>query len=119
MGSKKRFQKSLPVRLNDQEKADYSVILAEKCVKKASLEIEKKEISKGFNIQISALEEDIEHKSVCVASGEEFRDVMCHWIIDESTEMARLIREDTGEIIEEKFYSEGEFQEDLFEKGFD
>jgi len=113
MGSKNRFQKVLECVLTEQEKQEYSVILADSCVQKAGLLEEKKAVSSGFNERVKNLDETVEQKSLAIHNGSELRDVMCHYEIDRSRGKADLIREDTGEIVETRDMFDNEYQEEL------
>lgn len=101
--------RDLPCKLTDAEKAELSEEMA-----RAEIEIEDlKEQAKLLNTKKRKLEghrNEIAHQ---VEDGEQKRSVVCSWQEDLPHNCTRLIRNDTGDVVEEKALTAEDLQEGL------
>lgn len=111
-----QVKRSLPVQLTDSEKRDYGRKLADLEFGKRQIEYEKKVAMEWFKDQLTATELAIDDTSNVLRAGSENRDVVCRWSYDWMSMMKRLMREDTGEIVETAIIQPEERQMDLSEE---
>jgi len=84
----------------------------------ANVQLEKDRLEenvKAMKGRIKSAEFDIGRLSRAVKDGEEERDINCRWQFDFGLGVKRLLREDTGEIVEESDLTADERQQSMFD----
>lgn len=101
---------SLPVDLSTGEIAKAAEELASTLQELEGIEIEKKAVMKDYNSQIDNKKKRIHRLMTHVKNGVEYRPVECDLQFHIKKVLAILVRNDTGEIIEERPMTEEEKQ---------
>lgn len=101
--------RTLECLLSDPEKVQRGEAMSA-----AELEIEQLQMQrKGLNGQIAALREQRNKLAHVLDTQRETRPVQCHWEADYAAGTTHCIREDTGEVIEQRPLTADETQVDL------
>lgn len=101
--------KDLPVKLTGEDLERMAAHQSETEIKIEGLKDERKDLNK----EIGDLEKHRNKLAHCVDSGEEERQVECHWIEDLDHNVRRLIRQDSGDVVDEQTMTAAERQEGL------
>jgi len=107
----------LPVKLTNEELLDRSKSLTTELDKKDALTAKKKSEAEKIAGDIALVEEGIQALRKALRDGEEERDVECHVHRDFDNHTVVTIRNDTGEIIEERPMTQAELQTSLLDRG--
>ena len=99
--------------LTDAERIAAGRKLAEKCAELQRTEEERKSVASEYKARLDRMTAERNELADKVTSGEEVRRVACELVLDYDKLTAQCIREDTGEIIEERPLSEAEKQMQL------
>ncbi len=96
------FKDNLKTKLTQEELAEYAKDLSEKYLENVQLEADKKGVMAEFKAKMDVVAGKMALLSQKVSTQHEWRDIDCHWSLDWTTGIKRLIREDTGEIVREE-----------------
>ena len=108
------FTDHLMCELTAKELLEISKAMADSMQAKQLAEKSFDDAKQQFKANISKLEATVELQASLVRSGKELRPVKCHWEFDFDSNKKNLLREDTGEIIQELEIEEHERQVDFF-----
>jgi hypothetical protein len=111
--------RTLPVRLTEDEITQRGRAIAKFVKDQTEIEEAKKTAMSGFKEKLDVCAESIGKLSRSITTGEEDREVECHWNKDFGRRVADLIRNDTGEVVETRPLSADEMQEKLFPNRMD
>ncbi len=100
----------LPCILDTSEKLEFGKRLASTLAEKAELEDEKKTVVASYKVKIDTKENEIYRLRRCVETGIERRNVRCQVIVEPYRMKVRIVREDTGELVEERNATKQELQ---------
>ena len=100
----------LPCVLDTREKLEFGKRLASCLAEKSELEDEKKTVVAGYKVKIDTKENEIYRLRRCVETGIENRSVRCQVIVDPRRMKVRVVREDTGELVQERDATKQELQ---------
>lgn len=78
----KKERRHVACILTQDERNEHASNLAKSLRDKARLEDQKKAAAKQFDAKIAEVEATINKESNIVATGEEFRDILCEWHLD-------------------------------------
>jgi len=106
--------RQLPVDLNEEEIADRGRAMAKSVSEKAGLQEEKKSATADINAKIKACGEVIRKLSEIISGGKEDREVSCEVKKDFDSNTVTVVRDDTGEVVEERPLTVDERQENMF-----
>jgi hypothetical protein len=101
---------TLPCKLTTEEIADAAEELASAIQELEGVEIEKKAVAKEYNSQVDNIKKRIHRLMTHVKNGVAYRSVKCDLQFHIKKVLAILVREDTGDIIEERPMTEEEKQ---------
>jgi len=79
---RKKERRHVACILTQDERNEHASNLAKSLRDKARLEDQKKAAAKQFDAKIAEVEATINKESNIVATGEEFRDILCEWHLD-------------------------------------
>lgn len=94
--------RTLPCVLDTHEKIEFGKRLASTMAEQAALEDEKKTVAAGYKVKIDTKGNEIFRLRRCVETGTEHRNVRCQVIVDAARAKVRVVRMDTGELVEER-----------------
>lgn len=104
------FQRILGCRLLPEERYERSQSLIAKLEDRDEIEREKKAAAEAFKERLEDVEKEARRLRAIVKTGYEPRSVLCRWVDDWAHNVRRLIRQDTGETVEERTISAEEHQ---------
>lgn len=104
---------NLPCKLTTKDRAIAANQLAEAIQNLESLEIERKVETKNYNSRKQQFTGSIHRLSREVSNGEAVRSVDCELRLNYTKLTAKVVREDTGEVVTERPMSEDEKQMDM------
>lgn len=107
------LSRMLPCDLTDQELLQRGQKVAELVAKKEALEAEKKDTASEFKAKIDRLESDIASIAKEVRSKKEYREVEVSTTKDYKRKVAETVRQDTGELVEQRTLTPAELQLEL------
>lgn len=110
MSSEEDIQRIVPVRLSSDERDTKGRELAQAFDDYEVLEEQKKEAGKNFTKQMRDKRAVISQLSRVVKVGLEPRVVVCRWVEDFPHNVKRLVRQDNGEVVEQRPLSAEERQ---------
>lgn len=105
--------RDLKVILTRDEKLEYGEKMAKECNILKRAENEKAETSAEINGRIKGHKAEIDKVAEVLAQGYEYRPVKCERVLDYDRGVLRVIRLDTGEIVQERELTERERQMSL------
>lgn len=100
----------LPVRLKQHERLDRAVMMSEHMNRRDELEREAKRTADRYKDDVKQMAGTIRDLQIAVKTGYEDRPVDCVWSFNFSVNKKSLIRQDTGDIVEEHALTEAERQ---------
>lgn len=104
------IQRVLPVQLSASERDERGRELSQAWDDYEVIETEKKDATKGFTTKLRDTRAMISKLSRTLKVGVEPRVVTCRWVEDFSHNVKRLIRQDTGAMVEERALESDERQ---------
>lgn len=105
---------SLPVILTDEEYKRESEILSEFISQEARLTLEKKQFNKKMTKDIEGVRLEITAQNKIVGSGKKYLPVECAVEFFPKQEKAKIIRLDTGDVVDTRAMTKDERQRNLF-----
>jgi hypothetical protein len=108
-----KCEKFLPCQLTEQEILVTARDLAHLNQDLSATEDRKKNVMADIQAQIKKLEAEINIDARKISTGEEHRQVKCIWERNFTGGLARLIRQDTQEVLDQKEISQKERQDKL------
>jgi len=108
-----KYSRSLKCELTDDERKDAALLLAQKLDEIGSLESELTSIKKSIQGKVALAEAEAGNAKAMVRDGYEIRSVDVQETMDYEEKSVRVIRLDTGEIIEDRKMSATELQMEL------
>ena len=107
--------RELECKLTQKEWRERARRLAQSPVERAGLETEAKRVASEYKTKIGKLEEEERRLASAVREGVEYRDVACHEEKRLEQNAMVLLRDDTGEVVEERpmDYSDRQAELDL------
>ncbi len=109
----KTTKRNLQCTLTRDETLTYAGDLAKAEQDKISVEERLKELKDEFKLKLSQIDVEIGRKSRAINNGYEYRDIDCEWSFDWKEGRKKLIRQDTGDIVETDDISEYEKQQEM------
>lgn len=105
--------RELPCELTHAEFEAKAELLKDVCQSISAKKEERKALTKKLNDAIKAMEE--EERQLCedIDSRTEKRMVACHWVEDYDHNVTRLVRQDTGETVDERALTADDLQGEL------
>lgn len=110
MSESENIQRVLPVKLTADERDERGRELSQAWDDYEVIEEEKKDVSKGLTKKLRDKRADISKLSRTLKVGVEPRVVTCRWVEDFNHNVKRLVRQDTGDIVEERALTTDERQ---------
>jgi hypothetical protein len=101
--------RTLPVVLSNREIQSFGEEQSKALLNVCDLKAQRSELNK----EIKPLETRINALAEIIDTGIEEREVNCAWLFDYVSSHKTLIREDTGEVLEEKALTETELQQEM------
>lgn len=105
--------KSLSCPLSDVDFELRAKKLSQLIAERDQVESEKKFANEGFNARIKAIDEEVSQLAVVVRNKAEFRAVQVEWEKDMKTSTMKLVRLDTGTVIDTRAMTPAEKQATL------
>lgn len=105
--------KSLACELTEAEYTQRSERLVAVMGEIRDKEKEKKQVAKAYSEEIARLQHSVDELSDVLHNRREYRDVPCTVVTDRDKGVERLIRNDTGEQVNERKLTEDELQEKI------
>jgi hypothetical protein len=109
----KKFQRSVPVKLTQEEFVEKGKAMSREQNEMTSLTARLKEVSTDFKAKIAQKEATINSLSITISNGYEYREVDCFYSYRTEQGMKDVVREDTGEIIGTERMTKEDYQEQL------
>lgn len=116
--STKKIVKLLPCKLTEMEKLEKFIELGDLTKKNKILItdlLDTQERLKALKKSIGGLDREIAILGDMAETGVEHRQVECEKTINDKNNMMTLVRNDTGEVVEERQLSEEELQVEMFD----
>ena len=104
------IKKNVKCVLTDAEKQQAGFDLAEAFLELNRGKNDLKSVTAQYKSRIAQVEASISDKSSMLSSGYEFRDIECEVIKNYDDRIIRIIRPDTGEVVEERMMAHDELQ---------
>ncbi len=109
----KIIERHLACVLTEEERASLGRLAAHEVKAYGEIEEQKKQALADFGARLKAARKTIDELSEKVDTGVEWRMVECHRITDRYLGRVRVVRTDTGQVIEDRSLTHGESQMDF------
>ena len=109
----KKFQRSVPVKLTQEEFVEKGKAMSREQNEMTSLTARLKEVSTDFKAKIAQKEATINSLSITISNGYEYRETDCIYFYRVKEGMKDVIRTDTGEVIATERMMAQDHQEQL------
>ena len=109
----KKTNKGLPVVLTKDVLIERAQTMSQRCKEKEEVEAEKARVMRDFGERLKQLTGEVARLSQIVSSGEEHQQVDCEEQKLMSDKLMRIVRLDTGEVVETRPLLERELQYEL------
>lgn len=108
------YEKSLPVKLTEDELRQYGQELARLISKKEEIEGEKKLANSGFKERVDEIEASMKRIGRAIAEGREWRMIECFEVMNGPERKVEVIRNDTQQIVSRRDPTQEELQKHFF-----
>jgi hypothetical protein len=109
----KRIKRQLPVKLTDDEKLQLASEMGKESQQHAEARERKKEVVAQLTAEVEMHRNQVERIGNLIANGYEYRTVNCEQEIDLVMARVKIIRLDTGEVIEDRNARPEELQAEM------
>jgi hypothetical protein len=110
MASSDDVHRDLPVKLTEPELLAFGDEMADCEMRIGTLKLKRKEL----NAKITVQRDERKRLAKLVDDGTELRKVVCRWVEDVAHQCKRLVRQDTGDVVDTQALTADDLQEDMF-----
>lgn len=109
----KEIRRSLPVQLTSDERLKIGSDLGKETQELLRAEGRKKEVGAQLTADVELHKASVARLGTLLANGYEYREVKCKLTIDRERDLATIVRDDTGEVVERRPLTPSEMQGEL------
>ena len=102
MDNKKYSMEYIKYILNEDEKKEIAITMAQKVTELNQAEDDKKSVVSDFKSRIDGLQAEVNRSATLLNNGYEMRNMKCEIISDYDAKVFRYVRTDNGETIKER-----------------